>query len=80
MRDGGEVLAPEECITMEQGLASMTRDAAWQVHMDHALGTLEPGKYADLVILDEDPLTIDPTRLSAIAVRETWVEGIKRHG
>ena len=80
MRDGGEVLAPEECITMEQGLASMTRDAAWQVHMDHQLGTLEPGKYADLVILDEDPLKIDPARLSAVAVRETWVEGQKRFG
>jgi hypothetical protein len=80
MRDGGEVLAPEERITMEQGLASMTSDAAWQVHMDHVLGSLEPGKYADLVILDEDPLKIDPTRLSKVAVRETWVEGIRKHG
>jgi predicted amidohydrolase YtcJ len=48
--------------------------------MDHVLGSLEPGKYADLVILDEDPLKIDPTRLSKVAVRETWVEGIRKHG
>jgi predicted amidohydrolase YtcJ len=58
----------------------MTADAAWQIHMDHALGTLEPGKYADLVVLDEDPVKIDPNRLSQIGVRETWVEGIRKHG
>ncbi|MBU6155755.1 MAG: amidohydrolase family protein, partial [Alphaproteobacteria bacterium] len=80
MRDGGEILAADERISVEQGLRSMTADAAWQIHMDHALGSLETGKYADLVVLDEDPLKVDPTRLSAIAVRETWVEGIKRHG
>jgi len=80
MRDGGEVLAPSECISVEQGLRSMTIDAAWQTRMDHAVGSLEPGKYADLVVLDEDPLKVEPTRLSAIAVRETWVEGIRKHG
>jgi predicted amidohydrolase YtcJ len=80
MRDGGEVLAPSECISVEQGLRSMTIDAAWQARMDHAVGSLEPGKYADLVVLDEDPLKVEPTRLSAIAVRETWVEGIRKHG
>jgi predicted amidohydrolase YtcJ len=48
--------------------------------MDHAVGSLEPRKYADLVVLDEDPLKVEPTRLSAIAVRETWVGGIKKHG
>jgi len=80
MRDGGEVLAPEERITVEQGLRSMTADAAWQVHMDHALGTLEPGKYADLVVLHEDPMKVDPNRLGQIGVRETWVEGIRKHG
>jgi len=58
----------------------MTIDAAWQARMDHAVGSLEPGKYADLVVLDEDPMTVDPSRLSQIRVRETWVEGIKRFG
>jgi hypothetical protein len=46
--------------------------------MDHAVGTLEVGKYADLVVLEEDPMKIDPTRLSQIKVRETWVEGEKK--
>jgi hypothetical protein len=80
MRDGGEVLAPEECIPVEQALRTMTIDAAWQAHSDHITGSLEPGKYADLVILDEDPLKVDPNKLSQIGVRETWVEGQKRSG
>jgi predicted amidohydrolase YtcJ len=80
MRDGGEVLAPDERISVDQALRSMTIDAAYQGRMDHALGTLEPGKYADLVILDEDPEKVDPMRLSQIAVRETWVEGVRRYG
>lgn len=80
MRDGGEVLAPEECITAEQAIRSMTIDAAYQARMDHAVGTLDPGKYADLVVLEEDPMAVEPTRISQIAIRETWVEGKKRFG
>lgn len=80
MRDGGEVLAPDERIDVEQAIRSMTIDAAYQARMDHAVGTLDPGKYADLVVLDEDPMAVDPTRLSKISVRETWVEGVKRFG
>ncbi len=80
MRDGGEVLAPDERISIYQALRSMTIDAAYQARMDHAVGSLEVGKYADLVVLDEDPMKIDPIRLSQIAVRETWVEGVKRYG
>ena len=80
MRDGGEVLAPDQRLTIDQALRTMTIDAAYQARMDHAIGTLEPGKYADLVVLEEDPMKVDPTRLSQIAVRETWVEGVKRFG
>ena len=80
MRDGGEVLGPEQRIPVDQALRAMTIDAAYQARMDHAVGTLEVGKYADLVVLDEDPMKVDPTRLSQIKVRETWVEGVKRFG
>ncbi len=78
MRDGGEVLAPEQRIPVDQALRAMTIDAAYQARMDHAVGSLEVGKYADLVVLEEDPHKVDPTRLSQIKVRETWVEGAKR--
>ncbi len=80
MRDGGEVLAPGQRLSVDQALRAMTIDAAYQAHMDHAVGSLEVGKYADLVVLDEDPMKVDPMRLSQIGVRETWVEGVKRFG
>jgi predicted amidohydrolase YtcJ len=80
MRDGGEVLGPEQRIPVDQAIRAMTIDAAYQARMDHAVGTLEPGKYADLVVLEEDPIKVDPTRLSQIKIRETWVEGQKRYG
>ncbi len=47
-----EVLNPNERITVEQGIRAMTSDAAWQCHMDDIVGTLEIGKYGDLVVLD----------------------------
>ena len=80
MRDGGDILAPDERISVDQALRTMTIDAAWQARMDHAVGSLEAGKYADLVVLDEDPHEINPMRLSQIGVKETWVEGQRRFG
>jgi len=80
MRDGGEVLGPEQRIPVDQAIRAMTIDAAYQARIDHAVGTLEVGKYADLVVLEEDPMKVDPTRLSQIKVRETWVDGQKRFG
>ncbi len=68
-------LAPEECISVETAIRSMTRDAAWQCHSDHEVGTLEPGKFADLVILDADPREVDPNTISDIRVLETWMGG-----
>ena len=53
----------------------MTIDAAWQCHSDHEVGSLESGKFADFVVLEEDPTAIEPERLSQIRVLETWVGG-----
>lgn len=74
-RTDDEVLAPHECVGVEQALRAMTRDAAWQCHSDHEIGTLEPGKLADLVVLEEDPRSVPPSRLGAVRVLETWVGG-----
>jgi predicted amidohydrolase YtcJ len=68
-------LAPRECISVEAALRAMTIDAAWQCHADHEVGSLEVGKFADFVVLDEDPTQVDPGCLSQIQVNETWVNG-----
>lgn len=80
MADGGEVLNATECIPASAALKAVTLDAAWQCRMDHLVGSLEPGKYADLAVLEGDPTSVSPTKIKAIPVRETWLSGEKRYG
>lgn len=72
---GGRTLSPAERVTVEQALRAVTIDAAWQTHTDDVLGSLTPGKYADLVILAEDPRAVDPAAIAGIAVHETRLGG-----
>ena len=58
-----DTLSAQECVSVEAGLRSMTIDAAWQCHSDHEVGSLEVNKFADFVVLDEDPHLVDPHRL-----------------
>jgi predicted amidohydrolase YtcJ len=78
MRDGGEVLAPDERITPAQALRAVTIDAAWQCGFEEEIGSLEVGKYADIVVLDKNPLTIDPDSIGSIKVLETYVGGERK--
>ncbi len=45
------------------------------IHRNHRLGTLEPGKYADFVILTEDPFEIPKERLAEVTAAQTIVGG-----
>ena len=44
-------------------------------HSEDELGSLEPGKLADFVILEDDPRRVEPTTISEIGVSETWMNG-----
>lgn len=79
MRDGGEVLNPAERISVADALRAVTLDAAWQCRSDHLVGSLEVGKYADLVMLDRDPLAVAPEAIGSLRVVETWLEGERRY-
>jgi predicted amidohydrolase YtcJ len=70
-------LNPDECITPEQALRAITYDAAWQCYADDWIGSLDIGKYADFVILDQDPLSLTDyyMNLRNIPVAETWLGG-----
>jgi predicted amidohydrolase YtcJ len=50
--------------------------AAYQLHLDHEIGSLEAGKRADFAILEQDPLSVDPMRIRDIAVWGTVLGGI----
>jgi predicted amidohydrolase YtcJ len=74
MREGG-VLGPDQRITALEALQAITINAALQYQEQDSKGTLEPGKLADLVILDRNPLTVEPMAIRDIRVLETLKEG-----
>lgn len=71
----GKLLGPEQAITPYEAFRAVTKDAAWQYFEEHRKGTLEAGKLADMVILSEDPLAVDPMKIDQIEVLETIKEG-----
>lgn len=73
----GRVLGEHERISAYDALQAVTIDAAFQMHLDHELGTIECGKWADFTVLGESPLEVDPVRIKDIAVWGTVVGGVK---
>ena len=71
----GRVLAPEERLTVEQAIRAQTIDAAWQLFADEVTGSLEVGKYADLVVLSADPRAVPPEAVADLQVRATYLAG-----
>jgi predicted amidohydrolase YtcJ len=74
-REPDTVLAPQERVSVEAAIRAVTSSAAWQCHSEDEIGSLEPGKLADLVVLEEDPRRIEPKAISDIGVSETWMNG-----
>jgi hypothetical protein len=72
----GSVFVPEERVSAYEGLKSITAHAAWQIKEEASKGTLEAGKLADLVMLDRNPLKVDPMAIKDIVVLETIKEGL----
>ena len=70
-----QVLGPEERVSPLDAMRAMTIDAAWQNFEEDTKGSIEPGKLADLVILSDNPLTVDPLTIREIEVLETIVGG-----
>lgn len=60
--------------------SAITAAAAAQIGQSDRLGTLEPGKEGDLVILEQDPFKVAPDEIMGIKISETWVGGEKIFG
>jgi len=66
---------PWECLTMEQTLKAYTIDAANTYDREHDLGTLEPGKLADIIVVDKNLFTISPEEILKSSVVMTMLDG-----
>ena len=75
LTSGGRELGPDQRITAFEALRAITSDAAWQYFEEDRKGTLENGKLADLVIISDDPLAVDPMKMAEIKILETIKDG-----
>lgn len=71
----GEALGPSERISPMDAIKAITINAAYQYFEQDRKGSIEPGKLADLVILDKNPLTVAPDDIKSVKVLETIKEG-----
>lgn len=71
----GVVIGPDQRVDVWTALKAITINAAYQYFEEDTKGSLEVGKLADMVVLSENPLTIDPMKIRDITIEETFKEG-----
>lgn len=68
-------LGEDPGLSRDAALRAATIDAAYELHDDNVTGSLEPGKFADFIILDRDPLQVPAEEIARVRVLETVVAG-----
>jgi predicted amidohydrolase YtcJ len=68
---------PEQAMTLQEAFRAFTLDAAYAEHNEQHIGSLEPGKWADFILVDQDLFHTDPSQIWKIAVLQTWVGGTR---
>lgn len=71
----GTPINPSEAIDAHQALRAMTINAAYQLRQDSLLGSLEPGKWADLTVVSDNPYQMPPTQLQQMRVNAVYLGG-----
>jgi predicted amidohydrolase YtcJ len=66
---------PDQDMTLTEALRAFTLDAAYAEHAEKTLGTLEPGKWADFILIDHDIFKDAPSKIWNTKVMQTWVGG-----
>ena len=72
----GKVLGPKQCVDAEDALIMYTKGGANATGELAKKGSLEKGKFADFVIIAENPLTIQSNQIHNIHIVQTWVNGL----
>jgi len=71
----GNIIGADEAITVDEAIKGVTINAAYQIFMDKKIGSLEVGKYADMVVASANPKEVAPDDLEKIEILQTYVEG-----
>lgn len=79
-KGSGRVLAPEQRIGVDAAIRAQTLNAAWQLGLENEIGSLESGKFADLVVLSSNPRQLPPDKLRDVAVEATFLMGRQTYG
>lgn len=66
---------PEQKLTIEEAIKSYTINSAYAAFQENVKGSIEPGKLADMVVLSNDILTIDPVKIKDVKVDMTIFDG-----
>jgi hypothetical protein len=75
LTNSGKVLGPEERISVADALRLITLGAAYTLKLDHVVGSIEIGKFADFAVLADDPLAVEPEKLKEVEVLGTVFGG-----
>ena len=75
----GEIWGAEQRVTVAEALRINTWNGAYASHEEHVKGSIAPGKYADYVVLAEDPHAVDPERIKDIKIVRTVTGGEVRY-
>ena len=66
---------PEQEMSLKEAFRCFTLDAAYAARQEKTIGSLEAGKRADFIVVDQDLFRIAPEQIGRIGVLETWVDG-----
>ncbi|RJG15300.1 amidohydrolase [Massilia cavernae] len=69
-----------EAMTLKEAFRCFTLDAAYAAHQEKVLGSLETGKWADFIVIDQDLFRMVPKDIHKTAVLQTWVGGKQVYG